>query len=259
MTFWGIVALVFGVIAILGSNVSTILPENLMTGLHSTRLEGGNLNNLRAQVSELQNQAIRIRTENNKLSRLLKLSEQDRGDVTRRVGAIENSLPELFVSNAEAQAIDRNAITSAVKKSDDTNIINVPGGSVAITQTPIGGVQAPEITAPEQAVEMPPALSTNPTKRIRVVSPTPLAFGIALGPEVTVQDAFVAWQDITRKVGPLLLGLGPVLSGNAGLEQQRLIAGPIDDYAQAEQLCTRMIRVGISCLPVPYAGKSLPQ
>jgi len=57
----------------------------------------------------------------------------------------------------------------------------------------------------------------------------------------------------------LLLGLGPLLSGNAGAEQQRLVAGPIAGYSPAEEICARMIRIGISCLPVPYAGHALPE
>jgi len=258
VTFWGIIALVLGVIAVFGANISALFPTNFTTGLHSPRLEGGNLSLLRAQVADLQDESFRIRNENSRLATMLKLAEQDQGEVTRRVGAIESTLPIIMESVPPGTTIDSSVITSAIGEPDDRQLLPAEGGSVAVTQIPIDGVKESVTAIIEDSIEMPVMPQAQPNIPVRIVSPTPLAFGIALGPEVTVLDAFVAWKDITNKVGPLLLGLGPVLSGNAGLEQQRLIAGPIDDYAHAEQLCARMIRVGISCLPVPYAGRSLP-
>ena len=258
MTFWGAVALVLGVVAVFGANVSALIPANLTTGLHSTRLQGGNLNHLRAQVAELQSESYRIRSENSRLVTMLKLAEQDQGEVTRRVGAIENSLPILMESVPPGTMIDSSVTTSGIDQADSTQILPAEGGSVAVKQMPLEPVARPASGSIEDIIEMPSMPAEQPRIPVRLNSPTPLAFGIALGPEVTVRDAFLAWKDITSKVGPLLLGLGPVLSGNAGVEQQRLIAGPINDYAHAEQLCARMVRVGISCLPVPYAGSALP-
>jgi hypothetical protein len=38
-----------------------------------------------------------------------------------------------------------------------------------------------------------------------------------------------------------------------------IVSNSAYNYTQAEQLCTRMIRVGIACLPMPYAGIQLPK
>ncbi len=258
VTFWGIVALVLGALALLFSNLGAILPPSTLTGLHSTRLDGGNLNYLRTQVADLRDETARIRNENSRLMNMLTLAEQDQNAVTQRVGAIESSLPTLFETAQANAEIDRSFTTSAIATDPPQEVFEADGGTVAVTRRPFEQADvAPPVAPVPQTLELPAMPLPLPP---RIVGSAPsVAFGIALGPQVTVQDAFVAWKDITTKAGPLLLGLGPLLSGNAGVEQQRLVAGPIGDYEQAEQLCIRMIRIGISCLPVPYAGQALPE
>lgn len=269
VTFWGVAALALGSFAMLCANLSAILPPSMMTGLHSTRLDGGSLNNLRTQVAELRDETSRIRNENSRLMTMITLTEQDQSAVNQRIGAIESSLPAMMEATIVNEGtknlgLDRSLITASIGEPDRI-VRQVEGGSVAVTRQPLEGMAPPEpdISAPKpMQMEMPAEpikISNAPAPTPRIVSPPPVSFGIALGPQVTVQDAIVAWRDITTKVGPLILGLGPLLSGNAGVEQQRLVAGPIRDYAEAEQLCVRMIRVGISCLPVPYAGQTLPE
>lgn len=269
VTFWGVTALALGSFAMLCANLSAILPPNMMTGLHSTRLDGGNLNNLRTQVAELRDETSRIRNENSRLMTMITLTEQGQSTVNQRIGAIESSLPALMeaaivTGETKNPNLDRSLITASIGDPDRI-VRQVEGGSIVVTRQPLESMAASEIGMPEpdsmqmQMPAEPIKISNTPPPAPRVVSPPPVSFGIALGPQVTVQDAIVAWRDITTKVGPLILGLGPLLSGNAGVEQQRLVAGPIRDYAEAEQLCVRMIRVGISCLPVPYAGQALPE
>jgi len=260
VTFWGVVALFFGAIAVLGANLSAIFPENLTAGLHSTRVDGGSLNHLRSQVAELQAETARMRTENDRLMTKLTLAEQDQGAVTRRVGALESTLPNLISANPDGTGIDLSAITSSIDNPDGEEV-PAEGGTVLVEQTPLNQDQPMEPEAASYSAGVPPQpLPVVPGKD---VSPPTLkheaSYGIAIGPQVTVKDAYLAWKDITNKVGPLLLGLGPLLSGNAGAEQQRLVAGPITDQAHAEELCQRMERVGISCLTVPYVGRALPE
>lgn len=256
VTFWGIVALGLGAVAVLGGNLSAVVPPHLLTGLHSTRLDGGNLNHLRAEVSQLRDETSRMRNENGRLLTMLTLAEQDQGDVTRRIGAIESSLPTLIEENALKVNIDRASITSGIG-GKTAELMEADGGMIAVTTQPLEG-GSPQTTAPEES-EMPAIPQTAATApQSRVSAPPPDKFGIALGPRVSIRDAFVAWQDITNKVGPLLLGLGPILSGDDTMAQ-RLVAGPLDQFSEAEQLCSRMRRVGITCLPVPYEGDPLPE
>ena len=43
-----------------------------------------------------------------------------------------------------------------------------------------------------------------------------------------------------------------------GGDDKMIVAGPVTDRAQAEQLCVRMDRVGIPCKPTPFQGEPLP-
>lgn len=260
VTFWGVIALFFGAIAVLGANLSAIFPENLTAGLHSTRVDGGNLNHLRSQVAELQAETARMRTENDRLMTKLILAEQDQGVVTRRIGALESTLPNLINADPDGVGVDMMAITSAIDNPDGEEV-PADGGTVIVEQTPLNQdmPQEPESASysagiPPQPLPVVPGADAPPTTLKHEAS-----YGIAIGPQVTVKDAYLAWKDITNKVGPLLLGLGPLLSGNAGAEYQRLVAGPIDDLAHADELCERMERVGIPCLTVPYVGRELPE
>lgn len=254
------IALGLGAVAVLGGNLAAVVPAHMLTGLHSTRLDGGSLNQLRAELASLRDETARMRNENGRLMTMLTLNEQNQGDVTRRVGAIESSLPVLIEEEALGIGVDRFSITSGIG-SEEAELIEADGGMVAVTRQPLEGepVQDAAPSNNEMEVEMPAVPEVATTEpRSRVFTPPPNTFGIALGPRVTIRDAFVSWTDITNKVGPLLLGLGPILSGESG-SQKRLVAGPLSRFSEAEQLCVRMRRVGISCLPVPFEGEALPE
>ena len=50
-------------VAIVGGYVSGLIPEGVFAGLHASRLDGANLNQLRGQVEQLQTQAAELRQE----------------------------------------------------------------------------------------------------------------------------------------------------------------------------------------------------
>ena len=52
VTFWGVIALVCGAVAVLSANVSAVMPEGVLAGLHSTRIEGANMSQVRAQLTD---------------------------------------------------------------------------------------------------------------------------------------------------------------------------------------------------------------
>ena len=43
MTFWGVFALVMWTAAVIGANLSALIPDGLLGALHASRLEGGTL------------------------------------------------------------------------------------------------------------------------------------------------------------------------------------------------------------------------
>ncbi len=262
VTFWGSAALISGALAILGANLPSLLPAEFITGLQSTRLDGGNLNQLRNQVAQLKTESIILRNSYAQLSSQMTLAEQGRGQVTQRVGALESSIPVILQAVPPGVGIDSSISTASIGNGDSETYL-VDGGSVTIKNSSLDPSNKSEPTL--QQFEMPAALNQSSIdqsvseneKKPEMVSSS--EFGIAIGNKTTQTDAFIAWQEVEKKVGTLLIGLEPILSSNNGATEQNLIAGPVNSYAEAEQLCTRLVRVGIACLPVPYAGEKMPE
>lgn len=245
MTLWGIVALSCWAFAVLSANVSGLIPAGALGALHASRLEGATVNQLRSQVAELEREAQRMRRENNMLVQRFAIAEQASGEVTRRVGALEVSVPKLLDGRAAVPRIDRT--TTGAIGSGEVLSFDAEGGSVSVQQKPLVPVQQPLHQLQELASQQPAASAADPN-----------AFGMALGFPVELEDAEAQWQALTAKVGTLLIGMAPLLAPVEDGPGQRIVAGPLDSRSQAEELCGRMDRVGIPCMPAPYVGNSFP-
>ena len=244
ITVWGIVALLCWGVAVLSANLSALVPAGIFAGLHASRLEGATVNQLRSQVVQLEAESQRMRRENSLLLQRFDLAEQARGEVTRRVGALEVSLPQVLERLPETATIDRSATASIVE--GQSMSFEAEGGSVSVVQKPLIAIQAGRVA--------PPMAETTNVEQALVGD----AFGVALGFPITTADAEVQWQSLTAKVGTLLLGLWPVLADSEGSDGKIVVAGPVATRSQAAELCDRMDRVGIPCEPVPFEGEPLP-
>ena len=60
--------------------------------------------------------------------------------------------------------------------------------------------------------------------------------------------------NLSNKLGPLLLGLSPLLADESNGTDKRILVGPINDLSQATELCARLERVSIACMPMPFTG-----
>ncbi|HEV7717679.1 MAG TPA: hypothetical protein VGO70_01755 [Arsenicitalea sp.] len=243
VTGWGIAALVCGAVAIVSANVSAVVPDSVLGALHASRLQGADISQVRTQLANLQADASRVRDENNTLTTRLALAQQANGDVTRRVGALEVSIPKLLEALPQDAQIDRGDVTAAIGKGDTVNF-EADGGSVSIQQKPF-------LNAADTAVTSQPM----PNLPLAVpVVPDPKAFGVALGDPVESDTIKARWDSLIVKVGPLLLGLGPILAENSAKTAKHLVIGPITDIGQAKALCDRIGKVGIACTAVPFVG-----
>lgn len=239
-------ALVVWAIAVLGANVSALIPNSVLGGLHASRLEGANLNQLRGQVATLETETARLRQENTVLMQRFALNEQASGEVTRRVGALELTVPQMLDAlNARGPGIDPG--TTASTGTSPATTFNVDGGSVSYTTTPMSAVEARGAGTNQP---MPGAISS--------ITPDSSAFGIALGPPIDADEGEEAWRSMSNKVGTLLLGMGPLLANVEGSAGKRLVVGPVTTEADARQLCGHMAKVGIACASVPFIGTPLP-
>ena len=247
LTFWGIFALVSWAVAVLSANVSALIPDNVLGGLHTSRLAGGTLNQLRADVAALESESARLKQENTVLLQRFMLSEDATGDVTRRVGALELSFPKLLEAANTPSGVDRGNITAAIGGTPES--FDVPGGTVSFSTTPLGDAATPAAARTTQP--MPEALTAEAV-------PDSSAFGVALGPPIDFDEGTDAWQSMTNRVGTLLIGLAPLLSDVEGGPGKRLVAGPVNTEAEARQICGQMARVGIACATVAFIGDPLP-
>ncbi len=244
VTVWGTAALVCGAIAVLSANVSAILPAGLLSGLHSSRIDGANLSQLRVQLVELQTESARMRRENEVLMTRFSMQEQASNAVVQRIGSLEVSIPKLIEALPLDAQIDRSSLTASIKEGEALTY-DTEGGSVKIRQQPLA---SPAVVEPQA---MPDQLQT------AAVLPDETRFGVAIGPKIAFEEAQSAWQDISMKLGPLLFGLGPLLAEDGGTDQKRIIVGPIDQLSEASALCARLERISIPCMPMPFTGTPL--
>ena len=262
VTMWGIVAVAIGALAILSANLSALIPPSIVTGLHATRLEGGNLNYLRNEVAQLRAEATRMRIENGRMETILSIAEQDRGDVVRRLGAIEENLPSIVATGILGGNIDSRAITGGIEDGDGP-LTPVEGGAVSVRersmfeQNPNLSTTGEEPDEPTtESLPLLPLPATNETPLVRISSD---GYGIAIGHEVSRAEAADAWSTIRNRAGPLILGLQPILGGEAVTGKSRIVVGPLQNFSSASDICSRLSEMGIGCLPVEYSGVAMPQ
>jgi hypothetical protein len=221
------------------------VPPSVHAALHASRLDGSTLNQLRSQVAALETESARIKRENNQLLARFNLNEDSTTAITKRVGALEVSLPKLVEQQLSAiQPLDPTATGSI----DQPITFEADGGTVEVRQRPLLP-GTPEVTfkSVPHAEAMPAELA-----------PDGSAVGIALGFPIVPDEAEARWQALLAEAGTMLIGLSPVLATADGTANKLIVAGPITDKASALDLCKRLDSQGIPCEPLPYAGEPLP-
>lgn len=241
MTFWGIAALSAWAMAVLLANISGIIPPAVYGALHASRLETGTLSQIRGEVVALQREADRIKRENGLLLQRFDMAERARAEVTRRVGSLEVSVPQIIERLPERVAVD-SSVTASVGGGKAMSF-DADGGSVRVEQKPLLPIRRGNVA------------DIDPTFPVQSLGDS---FGVALGFPVQPEDAEAQWQNLLANVGTLLIGLWPVTADIEGGDGQLIVAGPIATKTDAAVLCERLGKVGIPCEPVAFVGEPLP-
>ena len=241
VTFWGLVALgCWGLAMVLGG-VGLLLPQGMLAGLHTSRLKGADLHQLREQVAQLASSTAESRREAAQLARRIDLQQQAQTEVATRVGALEVSVPTLTERAPQTTAIDRSPTASIT----DVPVVSyeADGGSVRIAQRPL-------IVAPGS-----PGMAPEP-EQTSIADGT--RYGVSLGFPIAGEDGGLQWQVMMSRVGTLLVGLTPLLAPVEGSDGVVLVAGPLASDVQAANLCEALRGQGIPCSPTPFSGDALP-
>lgn len=250
VTIWGITALVCAALAVFGSNISVLVPQSVIGGLHQPRVAGASIETLRQQVSNLTHETNRIKRENELLLSRFALQEKSGNEITRRVGALEVTVPQMLEAMPPATLVDMASQTASIG-ANETLTFNAQGGSVAVRQSALPQAQ------PAQPLPEPVALPDIAPVETALAVPDENAYGIAIGAAVPFEQAPSLWEDLTIKLGPLLFGLAPLLADQANGDDKRIVVGPITELSEARSLCERFERVSIACVPMPYDGTPL--
>lgn len=244
VTVWGIIALGVWAVAILSANLSGIIPAGVYGALHASRLEGSTLNQLRTQVSALEEEAARAKREAAQLLQRFSLSEEATGSVTQRVGALEVSLPRLLEQGQTTKAID--SMSTGSIDGGKRLTFEADGGTVAVQQRPlVPGSGEVKLKVVPLSKSMPASISTSGATQ-----------GIAIGFPVVPESAEAQWQEMLAQFGSMLIGMSPVLADQGG--STVLVAGPVIDKASAIDLCAQLDKMGVPCQPAPFAGEPVP-
>ena len=249
VTLWGIVALVCAALAVFGSNISLLVPQSIIGGLHQPRVAGASIETLRQQVSELREETNRLKRENELLVSRFAVQERSGNEMTRRVGALEVSVPRILETMPSGAMVDRSSLTASIG-ANETLTFDAEGGSVAVRQSAL-----PDANPGPAAADQPlPALIA---PQFAMAIPNEDAYGIAVGAAVPFEQTQALWSDLTLKLGPLLFGLSPLVVDEANGDDKRIVVGPIEELSEARSLCQRFERVSIACIPMPYSGTPL--
>ena len=114
VTVWGVVALVCVALAVFGSNISLLVPQSIIGGLHQPRVAGASIETLRLQVSDLRDETTRLKRENELLVTRFSMQERSGNDITRRVGALETTVPQILENLPNGTSVDRANVTASI-------------------------------------------------------------------------------------------------------------------------------------------------
>ncbi|WP_127143552.1 hypothetical protein [Pelagibacterium montanilacus] len=113
IVLWGIIALVCGALALLSTNVSRLIPEGVVSGLHATSHSGMSLSQMRNRLADLQAENARLARDYRALATRFDFMDDGRRDLVRRVSAVERSVPILLEALPPDADIDHGAITAS--------------------------------------------------------------------------------------------------------------------------------------------------
>jgi len=265
---WGLIAVASVTLMVMISSASAILPSKFINTLRETRENGGTINQLQAELTAIKLEFSTMKRESSITGTRITLSEETGTKFSRRVRALESSIPMLLEALPADADIDRSLITASINAANGEEII-VNDGELKVSRSDLFDINAASNQMPVDVFqqELPEMvdgginLATVPdeiTLEGPMVEVSSTEFGLIIGPNIKSLDGNLAWEQYKAKIGTLLLGLEPrLLPVPNDSSRMRLMAGPLTDMAEALTLCLQISRAGLDCEASGFGGTEL--
>lgn len=262
---WGFIAVGVVTSMVLLSSIANFVPSKFLNSLRETRQNSGTINQLQAELTSIRLEFATLKRANSIAGTRLTLGEESNSKFSRRVRALESSIPMLMEALPADATIDRSLITASINEANGEEIIK-SDDKVTIVQSSLFDNRPISDAAPETLQQALPeavddvAAPTMETKanEAPMVEVSSSEFGLIIGPTVSMKDAPLVWERYKADVGTLLIGLEPkMLPINNDSNEWRIIAGPIADISEAISLCLQISRVGVTCEASGFGGVEL--
>jgi hypothetical protein len=247
------------------SSLTAVLPERILNSLPETRQNYGTISQLQAELTAIRMEFATIKREAAISGTRMTLAEESSSKFSRRVRALESSIPMMLEALPADANIDRSLITASINEANGEEIIQ-SDGSVKISRSDLFAPQSAdaetgakfEQALPEKVDDLPETQTEVEAAPVIQLSST--EFGIKIGSPVAPDNALLAWQQLKTEVGTLLIGLDPyALPADNDSTKTQLIAGPMRDMAEAISICAQIVRTGIACEASGFGGDKLVQ
>jgi hypothetical protein len=262
---WGFIAVGVVTSMVLLTSIANFVPSKFLNGLRETRNSSGTINQLQAELTSIRLEFASLKRANSIAGTRLTLGEESSSKFSRRVRALESTIPMLMEALPADATIDRSLITASINEANGEEIIKSTD-EVKVVQSSLFDNRPMSEASPEtlqqalpekvdeQVLNIPNTVADN-SPAVQVSS---TEFGLIIGPTVTVDGAPIVWQRYKADVGTLLIGLEPrLLPINNDSGDLRLIAGPISDISEAISLCLQISRTGVTCEASGFGGVEL--
>lgn len=292
MRLWGLVAIAALTVMLVFSSASLLIPKGWNNMLKETPDNLGTVAQLQSELRSIRMEFAAMKRQSNVTDSRLNLGEESNSFVSRRVRALESSIPILLEALPPGAQLDKSLVTASINEANGEEIIRLDEDLKIARSYLFDNLPLAESTPPELKQDLPEIVASIdgdavPTEMTRnnsdaqmvetaesldnagEIDPqttasieameslpkTEMSFGVILGPRIEKDKAQLNWLNIKSNVGTLLLGLEPKLIPVVNESDKiQIVVGPLDQEAEATRLCKEIIRQGYVCEAGSFDG-----
>ncbi|WP_424981252.1 hypothetical protein [Maritalea sp. S77] len=249
MRLWGLVAIASLTVMLVFSSASLLIPKGWNNMFKETPDNLGTVAQMQAELRGIRMEFAAMKRQTNVTDNRLNLGEESNTFVSRRVRALESSIPILLEALPPGAQLDKSLITASINEANGEEIIRLDEDLKVARSYLFENLPLAESTPPELKQDLPEIVADidgemvpiemtldnraasdvqmadrgdvnseagqidpQTTAGINAMESLPkaeLTYGVILGPKIEKDKAQLNWLNIKSNVGTLLLGLEP--------------------------------------------------